>query len=86
MTSAHEYERVAERIRRAVHFERGCGFHHWESGARISVAASPYMDTTAQLPGIVELIELGADFEPMFTGFYRASLGWDGKLPVRPFA
>jgi hypothetical protein len=40
----------------------------------------------AQLPGIVELIELGADFEPMFTGFYRASLGWDGKLPVLPFA
>jgi hypothetical protein len=45
-----------------------------------------YMDTTAQLPGMVELNELGASFEPMFTGFYRASLGWDGKRPVRPFA
>jgi hypothetical protein len=44
-----------------------------------------YMDTTAQLPGMVELIELGADFEPMFTRFYRASLGWDGKDPVRSF-
>jgi hypothetical protein len=44
------------------------------------------MDNTAQPPGMLELIELGADFEPMFTGFYRASLGWDGKLPVRPFA
>jgi Glyoxalase/Bleomycin resistance protein/Dioxygenase superfamily len=51
------------------------------SGGRIA-----YMDTTAQLPGMVELIELGADFEPMFTGFYRASLGWDGKHPVRRFA
>jgi Glyoxalase/Bleomycin resistance protein/Dioxygenase superfamily len=51
------------------------------SGGRVA-----YMDTTAQLPGMVELIELGANFEPMFTGFYRASLGWDGKLPVRPFA
>jgi Glyoxalase/Bleomycin resistance protein/Dioxygenase superfamily len=51
------------------------------SGGRIA-----YMDTTAQLPGMVELIELGASFEPMFTGFYRASLGWDGKDPVRPFA
>jgi len=44
-----------------------------------------YMDTTAQLPGMVELIEVGADFEPIFTGFYRASLGWDGKDPVRLF-
>jgi hypothetical protein len=51
------------------------------SGGRVG-----YMDTTAQLPGMVELIELGADLEPMFTGFYRATLGWDGKDPVRPFA
>jgi Glyoxalase/Bleomycin resistance protein/Dioxygenase superfamily len=51
------------------------------SGGRVA-----YMDTTAQLPGMVELIELGASFEPMFTGFYRASLGWDGSDPVRPFA
>jgi hypothetical protein len=50
------------------------------SGGRVA-----YMDTTAQLPGMVELIELGADFEPMFTRFYRASLGWDGRDPVRSF-
>lgn len=50
------------------------------SGGRVA-----YMDTTAQLPGMVELIETGADFEPIFTGFYRASLGWDGKDPVRLF-
>jgi Glyoxalase/Bleomycin resistance protein/Dioxygenase superfamily len=51
------------------------------SGGRIA-----YMDTTAELPGMVELIELNADFEPIFTGFYRASLGWDGKDRVRIFA
>lgn len=44
-----------------------------------------YMDTTADLPGMVELIELGAAFDPVFSGFYRASIGWDGKDPVRPF-
>ena len=43
------------------------------------------MDTTADLPGMVELIELGADFEPTFNRFYRASIGWDGSDPVRPF-
>jgi Glyoxalase/Bleomycin resistance protein/Dioxygenase superfamily len=51
------------------------------SGGRVA-----YMDTAAQLPGMVELIELGANFEPMFTGFYRAALAWDGRNPVRPFA
>jgi hypothetical protein len=45
-----------------------------------------YMDTTADLPGMVELIELGASFDPVFSGFYRATIGWDGKDPVRPFA
>lgn len=45
-----------------------------------------YMDTTEDLPGMVELIELGAAFDPVFSGFYRATIGWDGKDPVRPFA
>ncbi len=44
-----------------------------------------YMDTTALLPGFVELIELGGAFEPVFSKFYRASIGWDGKDSVRSF-
>ena len=44
-----------------------------------------YMDTTAQLPGYVELIELAAGFEATFSKFYRASIGWDGADPVRSF-
>jgi hypothetical protein len=43
------------------------------------------MDTTRELPGYVELIELGAGFEAMFSRFYRASIGWDGKDSVRAF-
>jgi hypothetical protein len=50
------------------------------TGGRVS-----YMDTTAHLPGMVELIELGASFDPAFSGFYRATIGWDGKDPVRSF-
>ncbi len=45
-----------------------------------------YMDTKGALPGFVELIELGDVMEQVFTGFYAASLGWDGSDPVRPFA
>jgi hypothetical protein len=44
-----------------------------------------YMDTTAVLPGFTELIELGGAFEEVFGRFYRASINWDGKDPVRSF-
>ncbi len=50
------------------------------SGGRVA-----YMDTTATLPGMTELIELGPGFEPTFNRFYRASIGWDGTDPVRAF-
>lgn len=44
-----------------------------------------YMDTKGQLPGMLELIEIGPMMETVFTKFYQASLGWDGSDPVRPF-
>ncbi len=50
------------------------------SGGRVA-----YLDTTKQLPGFVELIELGGAFETVFSRFYRASIGWDGSEPVRSF-
>jgi len=50
------------------------------SGGRVA-----HMDATADLPAMVELIELGASFNPIFSGFYRATIGWDGKDPVRSF-
>jgi Glyoxalase/Bleomycin resistance protein/Dioxygenase superfamily len=50
------------------------------SGGRVG-----YLDTKGRLPGMIELIELGADFEATFNRFYRASIGWDGQDPVRPF-
>jgi len=50
------------------------------SGGRVA-----YMDTTADLPGMVEFIELGAAFDPIFGRFYRDTIGWDGKDPIRSF-
>jgi Glyoxalase/Bleomycin resistance protein/Dioxygenase superfamily len=44
-----------------------------------------YLDTHDQLPGMLELIEIGPMMETVFTSFYRASLGWDGTDPVRAF-
>ena len=50
------------------------------SGGRVA-----YMDTTGVLPGFTELIELGGAFEEVFGRFYRASIDWDGKDPIRSF-
>lgn len=50
------------------------------SGGRVA-----YMDTTAHLPGMIEFIELGAAFDPIFGQFYRATIAWDGKDPIRSF-
>ena len=44
-----------------------------------------YVDTCAELPGYVELIELDASTDATFTRFHAASLGWDGKDPIRSF-
>ena len=45
-----------------------------------------YLDTHGDLPGMLEMIEVGPLLETMFTRFYQASVGWDGADPVREFA
>jgi hypothetical protein len=68
----------------ARHAERG-----YEVAFRAGVPTGgsvAYLDTHDALPGFLELIEMGSAMEQHFTGFYRASIGWDGSDPVRPFA
>jgi Glyoxalase/Bleomycin resistance protein/Dioxygenase superfamily len=61
----------------------GCELAFYErvpSGGRVG-----YMDTTAHLPGMTELIELGASFDATFARMYGATIAWDGKDLVRSF-
>ena len=44
-----------------------------------------YMDGGDQAPGFVELIAATDGMDAAFTGFWRASIGWDGTDPVRQF-
>jgi hypothetical protein len=37
-------------------------------------------------PGFVELLPVTPGMDAVFTGFWRAAQGWDGRDPVRPFA
>jgi hypothetical protein len=67
----------------ARHLEQGhdLAFEAWvPTGGRVG-----YVDTTAELPGYVELIEVDEGTDAAFTRFYAASLAWDGSDPVRPF-
>jgi hypothetical protein len=67
----------------ARHLEEGheLAYQAWvPTGGRVG-----YVDTTAELPGYVELIELDAVTDATFTRFHAASLAWDGSDPVRPF-
>jgi hypothetical protein len=67
----------------ARHREQGhdLAFEAWvRTGGRVA-----YMDTTAELPGYVEVIEMDAATDAAFTRLYATSLAWDGSDPVRPF-
>lgn len=45
-----------------------------------------YLDTEAELGGMLELIEMKGPTESIFLSFYKAALGWDGSDPIRSFA
>jgi hypothetical protein len=47
-------------------------------GARIA-----YLDSLRDLPGMLELIEMSPDLEGKYTRMYLASVGWDGRDPIR---
>lgn len=42
-----------------------------------------YMDTTRDLPGMIELMECTGLLEERYTEMHLASVGWDGTDPVR---
>lgn len=54
-------------------------FEDWvPSGARIV-----YVDATAELPGMIELVEMNDVQEQMYARFHQAATDWDGNDPIR---
>jgi hypothetical protein len=67
----------------ARHLEQG---HNLVFEAKVPTGGRvAYVDTTGELPGYVEIIELDDPTDVVFTRFYAASLGWDGSDPIRSF-
>jgi hypothetical protein len=48
------------------------------SGSRIV-----YVDSTRDLPGMIELIEYTEEQEPVYDAIHRAASAWDGREPIR---
>jgi hypothetical protein len=42
-----------------------------------------YMDTKGMFPSFLEIMETNDTVEAMFAAMYHASIGWDGRDPVR---
>ncbi|MFT3864177.1 MAG: VOC family protein [Solirubrobacterales bacterium] len=53
-------------------------FDQLASGARVV-----YVDTTPDLPGMIELVECTPAQERAYAAIYAAAIGWDGSDPVR---
>ncbi|HEY5059590.1 MAG TPA: VOC family protein [Gaiellaceae bacterium] len=53
-------------------------FDRLPSGSRVI-----YLDATRDLPGMIELLEHTDGQERIYTEFYDAAVGWDGREPVR---
>lgn len=54
---------------------------HTPRGIRLA-----YMDTSGDMPGMLELIEFNDAQNQFLKLVYEASLNWDGKDPIRPMA
>jgi hypothetical protein len=73
------------------HFEKDLAEYQARGLDLVFIAGVPsggkvaYMDTTATMPGYVELIEIGDGFDDVFGRFHRESQNWDGRDPVRSF-
>ena len=42
-----------------------------------------YLDARRDLPGMIELLEHTDAQERVYTGYWEATVGWDGKDPIR---
>jgi hypothetical protein len=42
-----------------------------------------FLDTKGKFPTFIEIMETNEAVESMFTAIYHASVGWDGKVPIR---
>jgi glyoxalase/bleomycin resistance protein/dioxygenase superfamily protein len=63
----------------------GRGYHVAFSTPVPSGGTVYYMGDGPNAPGFIELIPATKGMDDLFTRYWRASVNWDGRNPVRPF-
>ena len=62
---------------------RALGYEEAFSDRRPSGSRVAYVDSTRDLPGMIELIEHTDAQERVYAEIYRAAVDWDGRDPIR---
>ena len=73
-----DYDRVL------AHYEKQGYAIALEAAVAVGARAA-YVDTSADLGGMIEIIEVTPAVERLFTHVHQVSVGWDGSEPVRSF-
>lgn len=81
----HHFGRASDDIDRDVGVLEGQGYNPVFRAGVPTGGEVVYMEGGADDPGYLELIPATPAMEDAFTAFWRASVGWDGSDPVRPF-
>jgi hypothetical protein len=79
----HHYAVPIENLERGIDDYKQAGYEVAFTDRSPRGVRLAYIDTTANLPGMVELIEVIPSLESRYTEMYKASLGWDGTDPIR---
>ena len=85
VASFHHIGIAWEDVEAARKHYHGRGYHEAFSTPVPSGGTVYYMGDGPDAPGFVELIPASDGMDEMFTKYWRASVDWDGKDPIRPF-
>jgi hypothetical protein len=80
----HHYGIATDQYDEAVKVYRDQGYMLVFEAAPVPGVSVAYFDTRANLPGMIEVIQMTSTMEGVFTSMQQASVGWDRSNPVRP--
>jgi hypothetical protein len=79
----HHWAVMTKRFDEDVARYRALGYEEAFSDRLPSGARIVYVDSTRDLPGMIELVERTEAQERMYAEIYRAAVDWDGRDPIR---
>ena len=79
----HRWALMTKRFDEDVARYRAMGYDEAFSDLLPSGARVVHVDSTRDLPGMIELVEHTEAYERHYTDIYLAAVDWDGREPIR---